>query len=98
MYNYRVDFSGESLQRDPQGPARLLQDLRHILQVLDLFAPCPARYREVRGADGSLALWFNFQRREMDRALVAVDLLKLYPWTPVQRPSWSDSEWKQLLD
>ena len=56
----------------------------------------PARYRQVRGADGSTALWFNFQSREVDRALVSIDLLKPYAWTPVERPSCADSEWLEI--
>lgn len=96
MYNYKVEFSRESLERDPEGPARLLSDVRRILDAARIMLAFPARYREVRGADGSTALWFNFQGPEVDRALVTIDRLKPYAWTPVERPSWPDSEWKQI--
>lgn len=96
MYNYKVEFSRESLKRDPEGPARLLSDVRRILGAARMMLDFPARYREVREADGSTALWFNFQSVEVDRALVTIDRLKSYAWTPVERPSWPDSEWKQI--
>ena len=97
MYNYKVEFSRESLKLDPEGPTRLLRDVRRIVGAARVMVAFPARYREVRGADGSTALWFNFQSPEVvDRALVTLDLLKPYAWTPVERPSWPDSEWKQI--
>ena len=96
MYNYRVDFSAESLRCDSEGPARLLRELRHTLQAFQMIPLGSARYRELRGTDGSTALWFNFQSEEIDRTLVTTALLKPYEWMPVQRPPWSDSDWKQL--
>jgi len=96
MYNYKVRFSRESLKRDPDGPARLLGDVRRVLGAAQMTLAIPARYREVRGADGSTALWFNFQSPQVDRALVTIDLLKPYAWTPAERPSWPDSEWEQI--
>jgi hypothetical protein len=96
MYNYKVEFSRESLQRDPEGPARLLRDVRRIVGAARMIQAFPARYREVRGVDGSTAIWFDFPSPDVDRALVTLDLLKPYAWTPVERPAWPDSEWRQL--
>jgi hypothetical protein len=48
------------------------------------------------GANGSTALWFAFERPEVDRILVTIDSLKPYAWTPVQRPVWPDPEWTRI--
>jgi hypothetical protein len=66
MYNYRVDFSAESLRGDSEGPARLVREVRQTLRNFRTTPLGPAQYREVTGAGGSTALWFNFQREEID--------------------------------
>lgn len=70
--------------------------MRRIVGAARVMLAFPAKYREVRGDDGSTAIWFAFESPEVDRALVRIDLLKQYAWTPVERPSWPDSEWAQM--
>lgn len=96
MYIYRVDFSCASLKRDSEGPKRLMRDVRKAVAQLRHVLPIPTRYVKQRRPDGSICVWFHFLTGEIERELNSVELLRPYKWMPSLRPTFPDSEWRDL--
>lgn len=96
MFTYRIDFPRDSLKRDPEGPKRLMRDVKKAVAQFRLVLPSPTRYVKKRRPDGSVCVWFHFLTDKIERELISVDLLRPYKWTPSPRPSFPESEWKDL--